>query len=331
MRPAARFIIQSGASVKPNISALPALWAFVSLAAVGVCHGQSADEPYFQGAELVAAGSLEEAREAFARAVELDPFDLASAAGLRLVTDALDGTSETDAAVHLFKALDYGNQDMWDQALAEADAAVALEPGYFRVYNGRGNIHTMQGQYEQAIADYSKAIELAPDEPEAWHNRGAVYSVQGDYARAIDDLDKSLEADPTYIVSYFVRGSAYANSGDHERGLADFDKALEIHPRYAEVYLNRALLHAFARNDPGRAIGDLTRAIEVEPAYGAAYYNRGVLYMQSDEYDLAIADYGIGDCLCPERRLSACPCGLRQGSGDRSGTVPRPPQQSHLL
>ncbi len=67
-------------------------------------------------------------------------------------------------------------------------------------YVTRGLAYYEQGQYEQAIADYDRAIDLNPDYALAYYNRGLAYKQQGQYERAIADFERCLElsTDPTF-------------------------------------------------------------------------------------------------------------------------------------
>lgn len=244
---------------------------------VGVCNGQSADEHYDKGAEYGTQGKLKEAGDEFEKALQVDPLDLSSTTGLQIVKDATSGKIKEETAVHIFNSLALANKGMWNEAIAEADKAVALSSDYTQAYSSRGNIYALQGQYDKAIADYSKAIELDPGDAEAYYNRGVMHAQKRDYDQAIENYNKALEVDPKYFVSYFARGSAHANKGDYDQGFSDYDKALEINTKYAEVYLNRGLLYYLVKRDYDKAIADFSKAVEINPKDVDAYYNRGVV------------------------------------------------------
>ncbi|HEY85645.1 MAG TPA: tetratricopeptide repeat protein [Chloroflexi bacterium] len=52
------------------------------------------------------------------------------------------------------------------------------------------------GDLEQAIADYNKAIDLNPDYAAAYSNRGVAYYYSGDLEQAIADFERYLELAP---------------------------------------------------------------------------------------------------------------------------------------
>ncbi|MCA9891205.1 MAG: tetratricopeptide repeat protein, partial [Anaerolineae bacterium] len=53
-------------------------------------------------------------------------------------------------------------------------------------------------QYEQAIADYDKAIQLEPQYASAYYNRGLAYYMLNEYDLAIADYEAALKFDPNH-------------------------------------------------------------------------------------------------------------------------------------
>ena len=60
-----------------------------------------------------------------------------------------------------------GTQD----ALADFNRAIELNPNLAGAISGRGIIFRLMGRYEEALADFNRAIELNPDEGRALGNR----------------------------------------------------------------------------------------------------------------------------------------------------------------
>ena len=65
------------------------------------------------------------------------------------------------------------------------------------LYSNRGVEYSAKGDHENAIADYNEAIRLDPKIAEAYNNRGNAWRNKGDYDRAIADYNEAIRLDPT--------------------------------------------------------------------------------------------------------------------------------------
>jgi tetratricopeptide (TPR) repeat protein len=58
----------------------------------------------------------------------------------------------------------------FDGAIADYDQAIALNPGYAKIYRRRGNAKHAKGDFDGAVADYTKTIELDPNFSSAYND-----------------------------------------------------------------------------------------------------------------------------------------------------------------
>jgi len=99
-----------------------------------------------------------------------------------------------------------------------------------RTHLDHGRACLDKGKYDDAIADYDKAIALDPNVATAYTNRGVTYGRKGDYDRAIADYTKAIAIDANHANAYYNRGVAYEKQGDKEQAIAEYRKVLEIGP-----------------------------------------------------------------------------------------------------
>ncbi len=98
-------------------------------------------------------------------------------------------------------AVELQDGEKWEEAIAELDQAIELDPEFSLAYVLRGNARFSLEQFEQAIADYDTAIELDPDSALAYGNRGSAYAAVGKRAQAKADYEKALPlaSDPALV------------------------------------------------------------------------------------------------------------------------------------
>ena len=106
-------------------------------------------------------------------------------------------TATNQAAAYDNRAYAYRNKGLPDQAIADENQALALNPNDANGYNIRGNAYDDKGLYDQAIADYNRTIALQPDNAGAYFNRGDTYAKMGRRDAAAADYRAALKIDPT--------------------------------------------------------------------------------------------------------------------------------------
>lgn len=177
---------------------------------------------------LAHAGSSEDA-DAGRTAVQRHEW----AAAIRLYSAALsrgDLPSETQATAHNNRGIAYAQSSRNDEALADFDAAIRLNPHYQNAYVNRGDIYQFKGQYEKAIADYDVALKLREGDEVAYYDRGNSYAALGKHRQAIADYDAALRLKKDYQPAYFNRGNSYQAIGRFEEAATDYDMAIKYKP-----------------------------------------------------------------------------------------------------
>ena len=106
-------------------------------------------------------------------------------------------------------------------------------------YYERGNKHREREEFEQAIAEYNQAIQLNPKYAYAYHGRGTVYEDQGKYDLAIAEYNQAIQLDPKFAYAYMGRGNTYSDQGKYDLAIADYNQAIQLNPKYADAYNNR--------------------------------------------------------------------------------------------
>ncbi len=140
-----------------------------------------------------------------------------------------------DALLGLARA--YEAQHRLGEAEKTFDAAAALDPGYWRVYQLRGRFYFYGGRYAEAAKAYAEEVARTPDDPKAHSDLGAAWYQAGDLEKAAAAWRRSLELAPTSS-AYSNVGTTYYFLGRFADAAAMYSKAVEIAPRDHRVWGN---------------------------------------------------------------------------------------------
>ena len=186
----------------------------------------------------------------------------------------------------------------YENAIADYDIAIRLNPDYADAYNNRGNAKHKIGQHNPSIADYDMAIRLNPDYADAYNNRGKAKHKLGQYNAAIADYNIVIRLKPDYADVYNNRGRAKHRLRRYNTAITDYNTAIRLKSNHAEVYINRGN----AKHNLGQynaSIDDYDIAIQLNPVHADAYNNRGRAKHKLGQYNAAITDYDTAIRLKP--------------------------------
>ena len=124
------------------------------------------------------------------------------------------------------------NLKNYQQAFADGEKAVKIDPNSSSAYNCRGMAYHHLKNSSKALVDLDKAIELDPKVGAFYINRASVYFYGlKKNTQAIDDLTKAIEIDPYDIRAYQLRGTILQMIGKLDKAKEDSDKVKELSPK----------------------------------------------------------------------------------------------------
>ncbi len=95
----------------------------------------------------------------------------------------------------------------------------------------RGILFNHRGDYTAAIADFEAALALDPEASAAYVNRGNAYFSTEQIDLAIDDYSTSLQMNPRDpYIAHYNRGLANEAKQETELAFADFVRVTELQP-----------------------------------------------------------------------------------------------------
>ena len=100
----------------------------------------------------------------------------------------------------------------YDLAMADADAAVQLNPKFVPALLARAFVYERTAKFDLALTDLNQAIEIDPKNPIAYITRGNVKADQKNWADSLQDLDQAIALRQDIPQAYVGRGRAYVET-----------------------------------------------------------------------------------------------------------------------
>jgi len=125
------------------------------------------------------------------------------------------------------------NRD-YDKGVAEAERAVALEPGSGFAYVQLGSNLHFAGRYEEAIPVLKNALRLMPIPTTVpLQNLGRCYQMLGRYEESIATLKQLIQLEPGAIPGHRSLAAAYMLAGKEVEARAEALEVLRIDPNFS--------------------------------------------------------------------------------------------------
>lgn len=176
-----------------------------------------------------------------------------------------------------------------EEALADIDTVIELDPNYPDYYFDRADLRRRMGDLPGALADYSESITFAAPFWEMHYNRADLRLELGDLAGAIEDLRYVLELEPDELDARINLASLLREQGDPAGSLTQIEEGLRHHPGDARLLCARGLL-ALDAGDDQEALRDFDLALTAEPDLVSALANRAALVLETGDHRTAVAD-----------------------------------------
>jgi len=180
------------------------------------------------------------------KAIELDPFDVASYNHLGLT----------------FKA-----QGKFDEAIKNYRQALEVKPDSADVYTNMGRTFAMQGKMNDAANCFLQALQIRPDYTSARNNLGNVFISQGKVTEALNCYRQAIEVNPRYADAYnniaWVSATCKTAISDPAETIKLAQKACELTDYNKPDFLDTLAVAYAATGNFKKAIETSHKAIEL--------------------------------------------------------------------
>jgi tetratricopeptide (TPR) repeat protein len=178
------------------------------------------DDPgtlFMRGEVLLALGRPEDARPLLEKTVELDPERLRAHFQLGA---ALQAAGEAEAALAAFAREIELNEEPQVQIMARMNCSI---------------IYEQQQKWDQAAAEMEAIITIDPDDPRSYGDLASLYLQAGELEKVTDVLVRGVEAGFSSPQHYYILGSRYYRKEAYEQAAEAFADALELNSNFPDA------------------------------------------------------------------------------------------------
>jgi tetratricopeptide (TPR) repeat protein len=120
--------------------------------------------------------------------------------------------------------------DLMERVVEAAESMTYTNRFRIAALTYRAQLYALAFRYDDALADMDAAIELDPTNPELYVLRGQITLYIYEWDRVLADYNYALELDPDYADAYYYRGILFYTQAQREQALPDFQRYLELAP-----------------------------------------------------------------------------------------------------
>lgn len=195
-----------------------------------------------------------------------------------------------DAEAHKNAGLALENMGKYDAARAQYQEALQIKPDYENAYVDLGILFTDQKNYSLAVEAYKKAAHLDPADAYAPYNLGVALDDENDIDSAISAYREALRLDPTWFNPRQNLASDLMQRGLYSEAVIQYREEEKLFPDSAICHecLGKALFYSNQLQD---AQAEYRTAIRLEPSDPDPHLAMGNLLEYEKDLDGALKEY----------------------------------------
>ena len=215
--------------------------------------------------------NIENAIEAFKKAVELDPDFALAYAGLGQA---------------YWRKYDYTRVTDWlERANEQAQIALDINSELSQVNITMGMINAEFGRYDEAVKNFNDALATDPANAQAYRELASVYESRGEIDQAVSTMKRSIQLNPDYWSGHNRLGVIYWRDNKFEDAIEKFEKVIELTPDNYVGYMNLGIVYySLGRLDEARSIFE--QSLDLEKTFDASS-NLATIYYAQGRYEQA--------------------------------------------
>jgi len=180
-------------------------------------------------------------------------------------------------------------------AIAEFELALHVDPNYSRAYAGTGEAYwrgflesnRTNGWIANAAENCRRALAITPSLAEGHSCMGNVYNGQGEYRKAVDEFKQAVTLDGSRDDALRGLAEAYEKFGDVAAAETAYKQAIALRPQYWAGYNSLGAFY-FRQSRYPDAVNMFQRVIDLTPENFRGYSNLGGVLLTRGENSKAI-------------------------------------------
>ena len=148
---------------------------------------------------------------------------------------------ESDATAHAVLAYLFAMTRQYDNAVAQVERALALDPDSFSVINNCGIALAYSGKHDEALPLLQKAVRLNPSIAQSFVISSLSYRIVGRYDEAQGEAKKAVERDPKSQLAQIALAATSVLTGREEEARTAAAEVLKINPAFSLEQFGRTL------------------------------------------------------------------------------------------
>lgn len=119
---------------------------------------------------------------------------------------------------------------LYDQALASNTTMLKKTDGILYLYQGKAYAQIQLEKYSDAVATADAGLAINPQDAILWNNKGYALTRLGKTQDALAAYDKSVSFDRNYTIAHINRGDVLSQMGRYSEAVAAYTRANETDP-----------------------------------------------------------------------------------------------------
>lgn len=204
---------------------------------------------------------------------------------------------------YLNKLQKYGTLNEYQKSVSDMPDGFVFNHDFALPYYGHGMSLIGLGKQDEALADFEKAIAIDPKYADALCERGIILISKGSKDKGCMDLRKAKvlkneKAKTLYLsnacsemsTAFISSGNTKMDSKDYVGAVSDFTSAILLNADSIQPYLKRGECNVFLKKYD-KAIIDYNKALKIKADTVQIVYLRGLAFNAASNYKMAFADF----------------------------------------